>query len=162
MYSVDNTGENGNNLIRNWCGSLPEILSRSEIPFAICDKCSCRTKRALIAQINDIHFGKQRILSKINVITICSIIAYVMPLLGPELCPCWDPNPMLNDSYTKYRRERMFSRRAQYYTSFVSSAISPLTSARARTGALTVRHRNFNSLNPTCSCKRGTKNVRNR
>ena len=41
--------------------SLLEVLSRVEIPFAICDKCSCRTKGALVAQKKDIHFGKQRI-----------------------------------------------------------------------------------------------------
>ena len=50
--------------------SLLEVLSRVEIQFAICDKYSCRKKGALVAQINDLHFGKQRILAKINVITI--------------------------------------------------------------------------------------------
>ena len=40
--------------------SLVKILSR----VAIFDECSCRTKGALVAQIKDIHFGKQRILTK--------------------------------------------------------------------------------------------------
>ena len=36
--------------------SLLEVLSRVEIPFAICDKYSCRMEGALVAQIKDIHY----------------------------------------------------------------------------------------------------------
>ena len=79
-------------------------------------------------------------------------------------CPCWEPNfdYVLNEPYTKYCRGRKFSWRSQYYTSFVSSEIPPLTSARPWTWAVTAWHWNFISLNPTCSCKRGTKNVGNK
>ena len=137
--------------------SLFEVLSRFEIPFAICDKCFCRTKGALVAQINDLHLWENNVyLQRIHVITICMVFAYVMPLLGPEL---W-----LRVKWVAYKllpRTYVFAASA-ILRPFVLSAIQPLTSARARTWTVTAWLWNLISLNPTCSCKRGTKHFRNK
>ena len=44
--------------------SLLEILSRSEIPYTICDNCFLSNEGALVAKINDLNFWKTTYIDK--------------------------------------------------------------------------------------------------
>ena len=63
-----------------WCGSLLEVLSRSEILYELCDNCSCRTKNLMI-----ITFGKTTYIYK----SLNGITLYVIFVRD---APCWDQN----------------------------------------------------------------------
>ena len=111
-----------------------EILSRSEILYAICDYCSCRTKKHL-------HFWKTTYIYKdLTELQYAQYLCTRCLLLGSERVKCVVYKLLLR-------------------TFFASSAIQQLTSAHMRTRMVKCVALKIHFPVPKSLCKQGTKNV---